>query len=60
MPGKEMPDMSAFTLEGCQVLEFARHRRKLRLGALKGNRFTLVLREVSDRNEMEQRLAYRC
>lgn len=56
LPGKEMPDMSAFTLEGCQVLEFARHRRKLRLGALKGNRFTLVLREVSDRNEVEQRL----
>ncbi|NIG77988.1 tRNA pseudouridine(13) synthase TruD [Cedecea neteri] len=56
LPGKEMPDMSAFTLEGCQVLEFARHRRKLRLGALKGNRFTLVLREVSDRHEMEQRL----
>lgn len=56
LPGKEMPDMSAFTLEGCQVLEFARHRRKLRLGALKGNRFTLVLREVSDRHEMELRL----
>ncbi|AIR63691.1 tRNA pseudouridine(13) synthase TruD [Cedecea neteri] len=56
LPGKEMPDMSAFTLEGCQVLEFARHRRKLRLGALKGNRFTLVLREVSDLLEMEQRL----
>ncbi|HEY3985380.1 tRNA pseudouridine(13) synthase TruD [Cedecea sp.] len=56
LPGKEMPDMNAFILEGCQVLEFARHRRKLRLGALKGNRFTLVLREVSDRNEMEQRL----
>lgn len=56
LPGKEMPDMSAFELEGCKVLEFARHRRKLRLGALQGNRFTLVLREVSDRNEMEQRL----
>lgn len=56
LPGKAMPDMSAFTLEGCQVLEFARHRRKLRLGALKGNRFTLVLREVTDRSEMEQRL----
>jgi tRNA pseudouridine13 synthase len=56
LPGKEMPDMSAFALEGCQVLEFARHRRKLRLGALQGNRFTLVLREVSDRSELEQRL----
>lgn len=56
LPGKEMPDMSAFQLEGCQVLEYARHRRKLRLGALKGNSFTLVLRDVSDRDELEQRL----
>ncbi|NIY48572.1 tRNA pseudouridine(13) synthase TruD [Cedecea colo] len=56
LPGKEMPDMSAFSLEGCEVLEYARHRRKLRLGALKGNDFTLVLREVSHREELEQRL----
>ncbi|TDX17678.1 tRNA pseudouridine(13) synthase TruD [Buttiauxella gaviniae] len=56
LPGKEMPDMSGFELEGCQVLEYARHRRKLRLGALQGNRFTLVLREVSDRADIEQRL----
>lgn len=54
--GKDIQDMSAFALEGCQVLEFDRHRRKQRLGALKGNRFTLVLREVSDRNEIQQRL----
>ena len=25
VPGKEMPDLSAFQLEGCQVLEYARH-----------------------------------
>jgi len=56
LPGKEMPVMKAFQLEGCQVLEYARHRRKLRLGALKGNSFTLVLRNVSDRAELEQRL----
>ncbi len=56
LPGKEMPDMSAFSLEGCEVLEYARHRRKLRLGALRGNNFTLVLREVSNRAELEQRL----
>ncbi|MCT4702836.1 tRNA pseudouridine(13) synthase TruD [Enterobacteriaceae bacterium H20N1] len=56
LPGKEMPDMSAFELEGCEVLEYARHRRKLRTGALKGNNFTLVLREVSNREELEQRL----
>ena len=56
VPGKEMPDLSAFQLEGCQVLEYARHKRKLRLGALKGNSFTLVLREVSDRADVDARL----
>ncbi|MFX5309751.1 tRNA pseudouridine(13) synthase TruD, partial [Acinetobacter baumannii] len=30
--------------------------RKLRLGALKGNQFTLVLREISDRDDVETRL----
>ncbi len=56
LPGKDMPDLSAFQLEGCKVLEYARHKRKLRLGALKGNAFTLVLREVSHRDEVESRL----
>ncbi|POT56439.1 tRNA pseudouridine(13) synthase TruD [Citrobacter amalonaticus] len=56
VPGKEMPDLSAFQLEGCKVLEYARHKRKLRLGALKGNAFTLVLREISDRDDVEARL----
>lgn len=56
VPGKEMPDLSKFQLEGCQVLEYARHKRKLRLGALKGNQFTLILREVSHRDDVEQRL----
>jgi conserved hypothetical protein TIGR00094 len=51
-----MPDFSAFELEGCKVLEYARHKRKLRLGALQGNAFTLVLREVSDRADVEARL----
>ena len=56
LPGKEMPDLSAFTLEGCQVLEYARHKRKLRLGTLKGNHFRLVLREVTNRDELDARL----
>lgn len=60
VPGKEMPDLSAFQLEGCQVMEYARHKRKLRLGALKGNAFTLVLREVSNRDDVEQRLIDIC
>ncbi|HAT2176619.1 tRNA pseudouridine(13) synthase TruD [Raoultella ornithinolytica] len=56
LPGKEMPDLSKFQLEGCQVLDYARHKRKLRLGALKGNQFTLILREISDRDDVERRL----
>ncbi|CAO97745.1 tRNA pseudouridine(13) synthase TruD [Erwinia tasmaniensis] len=56
LPGKVTPDLNAFQLEGVEVLESARHRRKLRIGALQGNAFTLVLRQVSDRDAVEQRL----
>ena len=56
VPGKETPDFTQFDLEGCEVLESARHRRKLRTGALQGNAFTLILRQVSDRGAVEQRL----
>ena len=56
VPGNQMPDLSKFELEGCKVLEYARHKRKLRLGALKGNDFTLVLREVTNRDDVEKRL----
>ena len=56
VPGKETPDMSKFVLEGVEVLESARHRRKLRTGALQGNAFKLVLRQITDRLAVEQRL----
>ncbi len=57
VPGaKEMPDLSKFQLEGCCGTEYARHKRKLRLGALKGNQFTVILREISDRRDVETRL----
>ena len=56
VPGNAMPDLSQFQLEGCQVLEYARHKRKLRLGALKGNQFTLILRDIHHRDDVETRL----
>jgi tRNA pseudouridine13 synthase len=56
LPGKETPDFSAFTLEGCEILHLARHKRKLRTGALAGNAFQLVLRHISDRTALEERL----
>lgn len=56
MPGKEMPDFSQFVLEGCEILATTRQQRKLRIGSLKGNHFTLVLREISDRQFLDVRL----
>lgn len=56
MPGKDTPDFSGFSLEGCEVLNVVRHRRKLRIGALKGNRFALVLRQINNRDDVEARL----
>lgn len=56
LPGKDDPDLSKFDLEGCEVLTTSRQRRKLRIGTLKGNAFTLVLRHISDRQDVEDRL----
>lgn len=56
LPGKESPDFTQFALEGCEVLQAVRHLRKLRIGTLQGNHFTLVLRHISDRQDVEQRL----
>ena len=56
LPGKETPDFSAFSLEGCEILHWARHKRKLRTGALAGNYFTLMLRRISDRAALDRRL----
>ncbi len=44
---KPEPDWSALTDGGIKVLKSARHRRKLKTGALQGNRFRLVLRDMS-------------
>lgn len=58
LPGREAPDAAALEAhEGLRVLATARHRRKLPRGALAGNRFVLVLREVDGtRDAIEQRL----
>ena len=47
LPGRADPDWSALEVEGVTVLAAQRHSRKLRRGALRGNRFRLRLREFS-------------
>jgi tRNA pseudouridine13 synthase len=58
LAGKPDPDWSAFPHGEMKVLAATRHARKLKRGALRGNRFVLVLREVrGDRERAERTLA---
>ncbi len=58
LPGKADPDWSAFPHAEVSIRSLGRHSRKLKRGALRGNRFLLVLREIEgDRGEVEGRLA---
>lgn len=55
LAGKADPDWSAFPHADVKVLAAARHKRKLKRGALRGNRFVLVLRRVEgDRARAEE------
>jgi tRNA pseudouridine13 synthase len=57
LPGRDAPDLAALEAEDLHVLGAARHARKLPRGALAGNRFVLLLREVDgDRDAIEARL----
>src|SRR6185503_17769039 len=61
LAGRPDPDWSTFPHAEVTVLAATRHSRKLKRGALRGNRFVLVLREVGgDRAQAEsvlQRIA---
>ena len=57
IPGKETPDWPNLGLEGVTVLEAHRHNKKLRTGALSGNRFKITIRNIADTTELESRLA---
>ena len=56
LAGKETPDFSTFACEGVEILEVTRHNRKIRTGALEGNHFELLLRDVVETDELKQRL----
>jgi tRNA pseudouridine13 synthase len=57
LPGKSDPNLSEMESEQIRVLATSRHSRKLRRGALRGNRFRLVVREFAgDPALAEQRL----
>lgn len=55
LPGKQVFDLSNLTIEGVEVLSYARHNKKLRTGALSGNRFELILRNVTELKALHER-----
>lgn len=57
LPGMPTPDFSLFELEGVEILKVTRHNRKLRIGSLAGNYFDLLLRQVTENDEINARLA---
>ena len=57
LPGREAPPLETMAIDGVTVLSQTRHRRKLPRGALRGNRFRLLLRDVAgDLDAIEARL----
>jgi len=47
VPGKQEYNLADLKIEGVEILAYKRHNKKLRTGALTGNRFELILREVT-------------
>lgn len=56
MPGKETPDFSDFQLDGVEILQVSRHHRKIRTGSLAGNHFEILLRNLTENDELNRRL----
>ncbi len=57
LPGRTDPDWSLCREEDFTVLEQCRHSRKLKRGALRGNGFRIVVRDLrGDCGELEERL----
>lgn len=57
LPGKAMPDFTPLESDDIQILAMARHHKKLRVGALKGNFFRLRIRELAGAGDLDARLA---
>lgn len=57
LPGKPDPDWSLLNSDKVKILQTIRHSRKLRRGSLRGNQFTLIIRDVEgDTSDLEQRM----
>jgi tRNA pseudouridine13 synthase len=58
LPGGSEPEWNAIDSASVTLLRHARHNRKLRRGALRGNAFCIRVRDITgDRPELERRLS---
>ena len=56
-PGQADFDFDGFAVPGVRILNQTRHNKKLKTGQLKGNRFTVTLRNVTEMSALTTRLA---
>lgn len=57
LPGREEADWGEIESENVWIITAVRHSRKLRRGALEGNRFALAVRDLRGAGELAERLA---
>jgi len=58
LPKKIAPDFDSLHIDGVKLLEWQWHNRKLPRGALAGNQFTLLLRDIeAEKSSLENRLS---
>lgn len=55
-PGEELTDVHLLQDTHWRVIESARHLKKLKIGALCGNQFSIVLRHINHSEDLENRL----
>jgi tRNA pseudouridine13 synthase len=57
LPGKDDPDWRQLQTDKLKILQIVRHTRKLKRGALSGNRFDILIRNLqADTDQIEQQL----
>ena len=58
LPGKDAPDWNTIESDSIRPIEFGRHSRKLRRGALSSNSFDIIVRHLvgTDRQQIDNRL----
>lgn len=57
LPGKPDPDWTLLNSDNVEVLTSCRHNRKLRRGSLRGNQFTLIVRQIEgETSDLEDRM----